>query len=315
MTACPDQLRAGRMLYIDTSAELMTFNLQGTSRGSARFVRLCRSARTNGFPAATRSNRHRQTTLRPALSVNPFDPASASRMRDRDYAGDQAEANDVTVRLLQRAGITEYQIKDGLPDPLGFSTIWRNGKGVIGALLVMTEGGREDAEESLGAMMNGTRDDCAGKFVSNLDASAQDVRRLHAARLCRAAGDGGKSIMTYLSAFQRRQGGYYASSSPRQFPAGRPAWQPMELDGTPARCRLSVPIARDQRWAPPPNPPPEGRGLLSEVAIASEVRLPLLQGRAVGAWRHARRRGGGISQLNGYRMTRPPSTWRICPVM
>ena len=214
-----DQMRTGRMLYIDTSAELMSFNLQGTSRGLlALFDCVDRRVRT-------------------ATHTNPFEPSSASTGENpfaqesaQDHAGKvggQAEANDITARLLQRAGIANYQVKDGSPDPLGFSTIWRNGKGVIGALLVVTEGGREDAEESLGAMMDGTREDCAGKFVSNLDASV----RMHGAYMPRAyagCSDGGKSVMMYLSAFQRRQGGYYVFFT-ATVPGG-PASMAAELD-------------------------------------------------------------------------------------
>jgi hypothetical protein len=205
-----DQLRAGRMLYIDTSAELLTFNLQGTSRGLLALFdcvdrRVRTASKTNPFESSSASNEsHGEKSA--STGENPFVTGPA-----QDHAaklGGQAEANDVTARLLQRAGIVNYQVKDGKPDPLGFSTIWRNGKGVIGALLVVTEGGREDAEESIGAMMNGTREDCAGKFVSNLDASV----RMHGAYMPRAyagCSDGGKSVMMYLSAFQRPQGGYY----------------------------------------------------------------------------------------------------------
>ncbi|WP_374653271.1 hypothetical protein [Dongia sp.] len=220
-----DQLRAGRMLYIDTSAELMSFNLQGTSRGLlALFDCVDRRVRT-------------------ASQTNPFEPSSASKDSlgensastsenpfAQDHAGKvggQAEANDITARLLQRAGIANYQVKDGSPDPLGYSTIWRNGKGVVGALLVVTEGGREDAEESIGAMMNGTREECAGKFVSNLDASV----RMHGAYMPHAyagCSDGGKSVMMYLSAFQRRQGGYYVFFT-ATVPGG-PAGMAAELD-------------------------------------------------------------------------------------
>ncbi|MBI2253090.1 MAG: hypothetical protein HYU58_00570 [Proteobacteria bacterium] len=224
-----DQLRTGRMLYIDTSAELMSFNLQGTSRGLLALFdcvdrRVRTASRTNPFEGSSAGQN--------SLSENPDDADENPFVHDtgQDRAaktGGQAEANDVTNRLLQRAGITGYQIKDGLPDPAGFSTIWRNGKGVIGALLVVTEGGREDAEESLGAMMNGTREDCAGKFVSNLDASV----RMHGAYMPRAYGgcsDGGKSVMTYLSAFQRRQGGYYVFFT-ATVPGG-PASMAAELD-------------------------------------------------------------------------------------
>lgn len=239
-----DQLRTGRMLYIDTSAELLTFNLQGTSRGLLALFdcvdrRVRTASRINPFEAlsaqqnstgqhSTGQNSAGQESA--GANVNPFDPASGPAESGRDDAGkadSQAEANDMTTKLLQRAGIADYQIKDGLPDPLGFSTIWRNGKGVVGALLVVTEGGREDAEASLAAMMNGTREDCGGKFVSNLDASV----RLHGAYMPRAyagCSDGGKSVMMYLSAFQRRQGGYYVfftATAP-----GGPASMAAELD-------------------------------------------------------------------------------------
>ena len=57
-------------------------------------------------------------------------------------------------------------------------------------------------------MMQGSGEDCAGRFVSNLDASV----RMHGSYMPRAysgCSDGSQSIMKYLFAFQRRQGGYY----------------------------------------------------------------------------------------------------------
>lgn len=205
-----DQLRAGRMLYIDTAAELLSFNLQGTSRGLLALFdcvdrRVRAASRTNPFEPSSAG----QDSA--GLSANPFDPASGPAGSGRDDAGkpdSQVEANNTTTKLLQGAGVADYQIKEGLDNVVGSSTVWRNGKGVVGALLVVTEGGREDAEASLSAMMEGTREDCRGKFVSNLDASV----RLHGAYMPRAyagCSDGGKSVMMYLSAFQRRQGGYY----------------------------------------------------------------------------------------------------------
>jgi len=219
------ELRSGQTLYIDTPGRSFSFGLNGTSQGlSALFDCVDRRARTasptNPFESSSKA----------ADSRNPFAPSDGQDVSEQnpvDQGNYQAEANDTTNKLLQRAGITSYQIKDGEPDPVGFSTIWRNGKGVIGALLVVTEGGREDAEESLAAMMNGTREDCGGKFVSNLDVSV----RMHGTYMPRAyagCSDGGKSVMTYLSAFQRRQGGYYVFFT-ATVPGG-PASMAAELD-------------------------------------------------------------------------------------
>ncbi|WP_368413170.1 hypothetical protein [Dongia sp.] len=115
-----DQLRAGHMLYIETSAQLLSFNLQGTSRALlALFDCVDRRVRT-------------------ASRTNPFEPASTLEDSGQDHGGNadyQAEANDMTNRLLQRAGIAGFQIKAGVDEIAGFSTIWRNGKGIVGALL------------------------------------------------------------------------------------------------------------------------------------------------------------------------------------
>ena len=186
-----DQLRTGRVLYIDTSAELLTFNLQGTSRGLlALFDCVDRRVRTafhtNPFePSSAGQKSAGQQSTDP--SVNPFEPVGGPAESGRDQAGKadyQAEANDTTTRLLQRAGIANYQIKAGVGEIAGFSTIWRDRKGIVGALFVVPEGGREDAEESLASMMKGSGEDCAGRFVSNLDSSV----RMHGSympRLCR----------------------------------------------------------------------------------------------------------------------------------
>ncbi len=202
-----DRLRDGRKLYIDTSGQLFTFGLNGTSKGLLALFdcvdkRMRSASKTNPFTNPSDGGKV-------GTDANPFDPAGGTYGPASD--GYRIEAQHMMKNLLQRTQITDYVLADSselTSDTAQFAAAWTNERDLIGGLFVIPEGEKSEAERILGAMAKSKAGDCAGKFVAKTDMEA----RAHGAYMPRAyagCSDGGRSTMMYFSAFQRRQGGFY----------------------------------------------------------------------------------------------------------
>ncbi len=208
-----DKLREGRMLYIDTPGSSFSFGLNGTSRGLAALYdcvdrRMRVASQTNPFRAPSADQ---DAT---ASNTNPFGQATSQKdtsQSDANQAKYKVEAERIMTSLLRQAQLDGYKMADTstLLDKLEkFTVVWKDGAGLMGGLVVIPQGEKEAAERLLNSFAQDKEKNCRGKFVGKTDMAAR-VQGAYMPHAYAGCSDGGNSSMIYISAFQRRQGGFY----------------------------------------------------------------------------------------------------------